>query len=116
MIKVDLIANFKLGTIQVNQTAAGEKFGTMERYTFSEVTIAESSNYVIPEEVLNSNGVEDCFFHAFKVSFDNRSFHVFACASPFDKQQWLRVFYLLLQMKSLKISPKVNLFTFEHFR
>lgn len=96
MVKVDLIINFKLGTIQVNENAtADEDFNSMARYTFSEVKMAESSNYVIPQEVLTENEVDDCFFHAFKVSFE-QSRHVFACASPFDKEQYLRIFYLLL--------------------
>lgn len=48
MIKVDLVANFSLGTLQVNESEFVESKNSIHRYTFNEVTLADSTSYVIP--------------------------------------------------------------------
>ena len=65
MTAIELEANMKLGTVQVQKS--GTKL--VDKYTFSEVMMAESTDYLIQDVALKANRVHRNFTHSFKVSF-----------------------------------------------
>ena len=96
-----------------------KKTGSKEAqtFTFNQVTDAASTDLELTDSALKQNRVNRAFTFNFKLVVDSQTEFVFACGSYEDKDEWLRILQLILQMLKLEIDMgKVNPYSFEHFK
>lgn len=96
-------------------------FEEAQTFTFSQLTNAASTDFELADSALKQNRVNRTFTFIFKMELQQGEKsgceHVFACASYEDKEEWLRILQLILQMRNLEIDlGLVNPYSFEHFK
>ena len=77
----------------------------------------QESPFTFSEIELNSKNIDSEFSrHFFKLKLDKKNIKLLSPGSVEDRNQWVRVFLLIIQMNRLKIDfDQINPFVFEKF-
>ena len=113
MTEIEMFINMRIQTFFV------QKVGVMgvSKYTFNELSTAELSDFVVDRRDARANKADPRFIYCFKIQVKNNPQKVVACASIEERDQWLRCFRMIIEMRNLGIdSGRVNIFTFEQYR
>ena len=78
----------------------------------------QESPFTVSSLELNSKNIDNEFgSNFFKLKFDKKNIKLLSPGSAEDRNQWMRIFLLIIQMNRLKIDfDNINPFIFEKFQ
>lgn len=108
---IEMYLNFKTQMLLVQQ----KDLETITKITFNEIEAAENFRTSLRVSDFEANGVDPPIWkHCFRLAMKNKPEHVIACASEQDRDEWVRCYSLIIQMKNMGLDfTGINIFTFE---